>query len=44
LEHVGPEPKDVAQLCVAEANEIDKTCRRARSNNYQQSKRILAWP
>jgi hypothetical protein len=30
LEHVGPEPKDSAQLCVAETSEIDKKARRAR--------------
>ena len=24
LEHVGPEPKDAAQLCVAEASKSDK--------------------
>jgi hypothetical protein len=42
LEHVGPEPKDWAQLCVAEASKIDKKPTSARSTNYQQSKRILA--
>jgi hypothetical protein len=43
LEHVGPEPKDVAQLCVAETSEIDKKSgTSARSNSYQQSKPILA--
>jgi hypothetical protein len=30
LEHVGPEPKDVAQLCVAEASKSDKWTSRAR--------------
>jgi hypothetical protein len=43
LEHAGPEPKDSAQLCVAE-NERDRqeSTRSARWNNYQQSKQILA--
>jgi hypothetical protein len=43
LEHVGPEPKDPAQLCVAE-NEQDRqeSTTSARWNNYQQSKLILA--
>jgi hypothetical protein len=43
LEHVGPEPKDSAQLCVAE-NEQDRqeSTTSARWNNYQQSELILA--
>jgi len=43
LEHVGPEPKDSAQLCVAE-NERDRqeSTTSARWNNYQQSRLILA--
>src|SRR5215471_12995699 len=43
LEHVGPEPKDSAQLCVAE-NERDRqeSTTSARWNNYQQRKLILA--